>query len=42
VAGTTYDILAGTEWAVKHKARVVNMSFAGPRDPDLSRDRRQR
>jgi hypothetical protein len=38
VAGTTYDILAGTEWAVKHKARVVNMSFAGPRDPDLSRE----
>jgi subtilisin family serine protease len=38
VLGTTYDILAGTEWAVKHKARVVNMSFAGPRDPDLSRE----
>ena len=38
VAGTTYDILAGTEWAVKHKAQVVNMSFAGPPDPDLSRE----
>jgi len=38
VLGTTYDILAGTEWAVKHKAQVVNMSFAGPPDPDLSRE----
>lgn len=38
VAGTTYDILAGTEWAVKHKAQVVNMSFAGPPDPDLARE----
>jgi subtilisin family serine protease len=28
----------GTEWAVKHKAQVVNMSFAGPHDPDLSRE----
>ncbi len=38
VLGTTYDILAGLEWAVKHKAQVVNMSFAGPPDPDLSRE----
>ncbi len=38
MAGTTYDILAGTEWAVKHKAQVINMSFAGPPDPDLSRE----
>ncbi|MGH6835063.1 MAG: S8 family peptidase [Methylocella sp.] len=38
VLGTTFDILAGTEWAVKHKAQVVNMSFAGPPDPDLSRE----
>ncbi|MGH6841623.1 MAG: S8 family peptidase, partial [Methylocella sp.] len=38
VLGTTYDILAGTEWAVKHKAQVINMSFAGPPDPDLARE----
>ena len=38
VLGTTYDILAGTEWAVKHKAQVVNMNFSGPPDPDLSRE----
>ena len=35
--GTTYDLLIGTDWAVQHKARVVNMSFAGPPDPYLSR-----
>ena len=37
VFGTTYDLLIGTDWAVQHKARVVNMSFAGPPDPYLSR-----
>jgi subtilisin family serine protease len=37
VAGTTYDLLIGTDWAVQHKAQVVNMSFAGPPDPYLSR-----
>jgi subtilisin family serine protease len=31
VLGTTYDILAGTEWAVKHKAQVVNMRAARSR-----------
>jgi Subtilase family len=37
-SGTTFDILDGIEWAVKHQARVVNMSFAGPADPDLQRE----
>ncbi len=36
--GTTYDILAGIEWAELHGARIVNMSFAGPPDPGLSRE----
>ena len=36
--GTTYDILAGIEWSDQHGARIVNMSFAGPPDPALSRE----
>ncbi|WOJ91630.1 S8 family serine peptidase (plasmid) [Methylocapsa polymorpha] len=36
--GTTYDVLAGIEWSALHGARIVNMSFAGPRDPALSRE----
>jgi subtilisin family serine protease len=36
--GTTYDIVAGIEWSELHGARIVNMSFAGPPDPDLSRE----
>jgi subtilisin family serine protease len=36
--GTTYDILPGIEWSVQHGARIVNMSFAGPPDPALSRE----
>ena len=35
--GTTLSILKGIEWAVSQGARVVNMSFAGPRDPSLER-----
>jgi len=37
VLGTTWGNLLGTQWAVTHKARVVNMSFAGPYDPYLAR-----
>jgi hypothetical protein len=35
--GTTFSILKGLEWSVGKGARVVNMSFAGPQDPALSR-----
>ena len=32
---TTQHILAGLEWAIAKRARVINMSFAGPYDPML-------
>jgi subtilisin family serine protease len=35
--GTTLSILKGIEWAVSQGARIINMSFAGPRDPSLER-----
>lgn len=35
--GTTFNILKGLEWASKRGARVINMSFAGPRDPVIGR-----
>lgn len=35
--GSTFSILKGLEWAVGKGARVVNMSFAGPKDPALGR-----
>jgi subtilisin family serine protease len=38
--GTTDHIVRGIEWAHQRGARVVNMSFTGPRDPLLSRELR--
>jgi len=34
--GTTYDVIRGLDWAISNRARIVNMSFAGPRDPMLA------
>lgn len=33
--GTTFNILKGLDWAASRRARIVNMSFAGPYDPML-------
>jgi subtilisin family serine protease len=35
--GTTFTIMKGLDYAVAHDARVINMSFAGPSDPALTR-----
>jgi subtilisin family serine protease len=35
--GTTYDVIRGMDWAAQQGARVFNLSFAGPRDPLMSR-----
>jgi len=34
---TTFNILKGLEWASDKGVRVINMSFAGPKDPSLER-----
>jgi Subtilase family len=34
---TTMAIIKSLEWAATHGARVINMSFAGPRDPAVER-----
>jgi filamentous hemagglutinin family protein len=34
---TTFHILKGLDWAVGNQVRIINMSFAGPRDPSLER-----
>jgi subtilisin family serine protease len=33
----TFSILKALDYAVSHNVRIVNMSFAGPRDPTLER-----
>jgi subtilisin family serine protease len=33
--GTSINIVKGLEWAVEQGAQIINMSFAGPRDPIL-------
>jgi filamentous hemagglutinin family protein len=35
--GNTFEIIKGLDWAAAHGAKIVNMSFAGPPDPMLSR-----
>jgi hypothetical protein len=35
--GTSLSIMKGIDWAAGNGARVINMSFAGPSDPGVSR-----
>ncbi|MCC2113157.1 MAG: S8 family serine peptidase [Hyphomicrobiales bacterium] len=37
VSGDSYSIARGVDFAGEHQARIINMSFAGPRDPLLER-----
>jgi subtilisin family serine protease len=32
---TTFNILKGLDWAQSQNVRIINMSFAGPKDPSL-------
>src|SRR5262249_52453632 len=34
--GTGHAIITGLDWAATQGARVINMSFAGPADPELA------
>jgi subtilisin family serine protease len=34
---TTFNIIRGLDWSVTQRARIVNMSFAGPADPGIHR-----
>jgi subtilisin family serine protease len=34
---TTFNILKGLDWAATKGVRIINMSFAGPRDPSMER-----
>jgi subtilisin family serine protease len=35
--GTTFAITQGLDWAAQNGARVINMSFTGPQDPQIAR-----
>ncbi len=35
--GTTFAILMALDWSLAQGARVINMSFAGPSDPEIAR-----
>jgi subtilisin family serine protease len=35
--GTTFNIIKSIDWAIGKGAQVINMSFAGPKDPALAR-----
>jgi len=34
---TTFNVLKGVDWSVREGTRIINMSFAGPKDPSLER-----
>jgi subtilisin family serine protease len=34
---TTFNIIRALDWAVVQRARIINMSFAGPADPGINR-----